>query len=80
MLNLNATHEPIIIQEGHSYVSLPFKCPCCELPLYVQADVAFFVYCPHGVCDAQVCNDGASGNTLLDAIHNLLINYKTSSQ
>ena len=70
MLNLNATHEPIIIQEGNSYVSLPFHCPSCRNALYVRTDVAFFVYCPHGV----------SGNTLLDAIHNLLINYKTSSQ
>jgi len=39
-------------------------CPACGLPLArsVGAPIgSVFVYCPHGVCKSQICNNGATG-------------------
>ena len=73
-----STLANVITQDGKQYVVLPFKCPCCELPLYVQADATFFVYCPHGACTNQVCNDGACGTDIIQAVNNLLDLFRDS--
>lgn len=67
-----STLAEVITQDGKQYMALPFACPCCDLPLYMQTNVSFFVYCPHGACTSKACNDGANGADIIQAVNNLL--------
>jgi hypothetical protein len=49
----------------------PPPCPHCMKPLttsYCINDGKWTVFCPHGCCESTACNDGASADTIDQAV------------
>lgn len=62
-----------------------YKCPSCNLPLTLQVSGIeptqyFSVFCPHGVCRDQTCNDGEDGGTEQEAFEKLKQRYEREQE
>lgn len=67
----NASLEPYRIAD---------VCPCCRKPLWAIpsfSNMFVTVYCGYGPCGSQLCNEGAIGITLANAVKNLDVTFET---
>jgi len=69
-------HAFIIRNSQGVFERLDLSCPACALPLYRSIGRGpTFVYCPHGACVSQACNDGATARDIETARDLIQLNF-----
>lgn len=72
-----AKHSFIIRNASGVFERLALACPACSLPLYRSFGKTgeVFVYCPHGRCPSQACNNGITARDIETARAMLAIKF-----